>query len=274
MTNSTETFWDVDGVSLQTYAFNITTLGGDRLAPPGLRGDNLVVPAAPGRRFMPKVVDSRTITLGMWVIGANEDGSVPSSSSAKFDENFRKLRRLLWTPNREVILTKRFYVDGVLKTASAKAQFAGGLSPSMNQRARAVFTVDLFLADPYFYGAEQVQTLSTGSQTVSIDGDDMTRAVRFTVDGPRKNVKIRNSTLNVDVEYHGDLNTGDNVNISVKDFTSVTDPSGMDPFRSVGSIRHSGDPFWFLLQDGDNTVVVSSDTGIGPVTMAYQEVWL
>src|SRR5690606_8940570 len=131
-----------------------------------------------------------------------------------------------------------------------------------------------YLADPYFYGPEQVLSLSTGTQTVTIDGDDTTRAINFTIDGPRKNPKIRNNTLKVDVEYHGDLSTGDEVQIDVQGYTSVTDPSGLDPFRSVGSIRHTGDPSWFLLQPGDNSVVVSSDTGIGLVSLAYREVWL
>lgn len=275
MSNSTDTFWDVDGVSLQTLAWNIVTLGGDRLAPPTLRGSNLIIPSAPGSRWMPKVVDSRTITLGMWVIGANEDGTAPTGGTAqKFDANFRKLRQLLWTPNREITLTKRFYVDGVLKTAVAKAQYAGGLAPTMNGRGRAVFTVDLFLSDPYFYGPETTKTLANGSQTVTISGDDTTRAIKLTAHGSRKYPKVRNNTLNVDVEYHADLSASDTVLMDVKNYTSVTTPSGTPQFSSVGSIRHTGNPFWFLLQPGDNTVVVSSSTGTGTVTMVYQEVWL
>lgn len=273
---TTETFWSVDGVSLQTLAFNIVTLGGDRLAPPPVRGENLLVPAMPGRRWLPKVVDQNVITLGMWVIGAKEDGSMPTTQSGlrQFTDNWRKLRAMLWTPDRQVALSKRFWVDGVLKTATAQAQFSSGLAPTMNGPARAAFTVDLTLADPYFYGPEIITNLSTGAQTVTIAGDGKTRAVKFHVVGARKNVKIRNNTLNVDVEYHRDLSAGDVLDVDVMQYTSLTDPAGAAPYDTVGSIRHTGSEFWFLLQPGANIVTVSSDSGIGAVTMIHREVWL
>lgn len=275
MTNTTAEYWDVDGVSLQTFAFNIETIGGDRLAPPPLRGDDITIPGAPGDIWMPKMVASRTITLGMWVIGAEEDGSMPTGTAkAQFDENFRKLRQLLWTPNRQITLTKRFYVNGVLKTASAKAQFVSGLAPTMQGRTRGVFSVDLRLADPYFYGPEVNLPLANGSQTVTIDGDDITRAIKIHVDGPRVNVKVRNNTLDVDVEHISNLSLDDDLDIDVKAYTATTDPAAVPAFNSTGSIRHTGSPHWLLLQPGANTVVVSSTSGTGLVTLTYQEAWL
>ena len=276
MTNTTDTYWDVDGVSLQTLAFNIVTLGGDRLAPPPLRGGNVQVPYSPGQRWVPKQVDQRSISLGMWVIGAREDGSVPTTQLARrqFDDNWQKLRKLLWTPLREIVLTKRFYVSGVLKTAQAKAQFRSGLEPMMSGPARAQFTVDLALADPYFYSTEVSTPLSTGSQVVSVEGDDRTRKIKIHVVGPRTNVKIRNDTLGIDVEYHDALLTGDTLDIDVAAFTSSTDPDATAPFNSEGSIRATGDAFWLLLAPGDNTIIVSSDSGSGAVTLTHQAAWL
>lgn len=275
MSNSTETYWEVDGVSLQTFAFDIETLGGSRLAPPRLRGDDIVIPHAPGELWQPKQVDSRVISLGMWVIGTDEDGFAPTGNLYRqWDSNFRKLRQLLWTPRRQVTLTKRFYVGDELKTASAKAQFSSGIAPVMQGRARGTFTVDLLLSDPYFYGPEISVTLPNGSTTLEVEGDDVTSNISFHVEGARKNLKVRNSTLNVDFEYHADLNSLDEVDIDVKTFTSTTYPNGMPSYRSSGDIRHTGAPQWLLLEPGDNTLVVSSDTGIGPVTMTYQEAWL
>lgn len=274
--STTETFWAVDGVSLQTMAFNISTLGGDRLSPPPIRGENLLVPASVGRRWMPKMVDQNVITLGMWVTGAKEDGSMPTTQSTlrQFTDNWRKLRALLWTPGRQVTLSKCFWVNGVLKTASALAQFSSGISPTMSGPARAAFTVDLTLADPYFYGPEVITSLSTGTQTITIAGDDTTRAVKFHVVGSRNTVKIRNNSLNVDVEYHRDLSAGDVVDIDVQQFTCLTDPAGTAPYNTVGSIRHTGDAYWFMLQPGANILTVSSASGIGAVTMIHREVWL
>lgn len=274
MTNSTETYWEVDGISLQTMAFDIESMG-SRLTPPPLRGDDYTIPYAPGDVWMPKQVGARILPLDMWVIGVNEDGTAPTGVAAHtFDDNFRKLRQLLWTPNRQFVLTKRFYVGGVLKTASALGQYAGGLDPAMTGRTRGSFSVDIKLADPYFYGPPINTTLVTGTQNVTVDGDDTTRAIKIHVDGPRKNVKVRNATLNVDVQYFADLSSGDKLDIDVKAFSAVTDPAAMAPYNSTGKIRHTGDANWLLLRNGTNSLVVSSDTGIGAVIMTRQEVWL
>jgi hypothetical protein len=276
MTNSTEEFWDVDGVSLTTFAYNISSLGGDRLAPPPLRGSNLTVPHSPGRIYQQKMVDQNTITLGMWVIGAQPDGSAPVSGYAKqqFNKNFRMLRRMLFTPNREFTLTKRFYdEDGVLRTASAKAQYGGGLNPTMQGQARAVFTVDLVLADPYFYGTQLSQNLVTGTQNVNVLGDDNTRNIIFTLQGSRNRPKIRNNTLGIEFEYAADLSAGAQAVVDIRGYSSSTTPSGGSAFKSSGSILHSGAAAWFALAPGVNSITVSSTSGTGVITMQYQEAW-
>jgi hypothetical protein len=274
--NSTGTYWAVDGISLQTMAFDIQSTGGDRMAPPPLRGRDITVPYAPGDMHVPKQVGARTITLDMFVLGATEDGEIPPGTAAdQFDKNFRKLRRLLWTPNRRFTLTKRFRDDdGVLRTVTAQGQYAGGLSPAMTGRTRALFSVDIRLADPYFYGPEITKALVTGNNTVTVYGDDITRAVKLHVVGPRNKPKVRNATLNVTVEYNGDISSGDVLDVDVKNFSSVTDPAAIPPYSSTGKILHSGDAFWLVMQPGDNTLAVSSTSGIGGVTMTYQEVWL
>jgi hypothetical protein len=277
MTNSTTEYWDVDGVSLQTLAFDIESAGGDRMAPPELRGNDLVIPHRYGKMWLPKQVDSRIISLDMWVIGCDEDGNPPTGSAIReFDENFRKLRQLLWTPGRQFTLTKRFYVDGVLKTASALGQYAGGLKPNMTGRSRAAFNVDIELADPYFYSEAEVVNLNTSATplNVTVEGDAATRKIILDVNGPRENVNIRNNTMGIEVELHSDLNTDDVAEIDIDKYTSKTTPDGMAQFKSTGSIRHSGDASWLLLQPGVNAIEVTSDTGIGLVTMTYQAAWI
>ena len=276
MSNSNLDYWDVDGQSLNTYAFNITTIGGDRVAPPRLRGGNLTIPYAVGQTYMPKVVDQKTMTLAFWVIGADENGDIPTNRdmAAMYDTNYRKLRNLFWTPNREFVLTKRFYIDGVLKTASAKAQFSSGLVPTMNGRARAVFTVDFVLADPYFYTPIVSTTLTTGTVSLTVEGDDITRAITAEFAGARQFPKIKNNTLNVEFEYYLDLSSGDTAVVDVKKFKSTTTPSGVAAFTSSASIRHSGSPFWMELNPGVNSLTLSSLTGIGVVTLKHQAVWL
>lgn len=275
MTIPTAEYWDVDGVSLQTMAFDIETVGKSRLAPPPLRGSDDTVPYAPGDVWVQKQVDSRIISFDMWVIGVNEDGSAPTGPAARaFDDNFRKLRQLLWTPNRQILLTKRFYVGGVLKTATAKAQYSGGINPEMDGRARGHFTVDLKLTDPFFYGPETTVTLVTGTTNVTIGGDYDTRNLKVHVDGPRKNVVVKNNTLNVSLTNFYDLSTGDKVDIDVKAYSAVIDTTLLPPFTSSGYVRHAGDASWLLMRPGLNAMVVSSDSGSGAVKLTYQEAWL
>ena len=204
--------WMVDGVPLQTFAYNITTMGGSRMAPPPLRGTNVSVPFRPGSTWQPRIPDSRTVTLAMWIIGANTDGSIPEDRDLKFKfkRNWRELTKLLWKPKKELVLSKKIWIpetelvaanapfvmypeyQGYRQlTVEAKATFAGGLEPSMTGNARATFVVDLLLSDPYFYGAPVThkfdisKTVNGGVSTVEgrhlknlhILGDDATSKI-------------------------------------------------------------------------------------------------
>lgn len=175
MTNTTETFWDVNGISLQTMAFNISSLGGDRKSVPPVRGSNVLIPHHAGKEWVPKEVDERTQTLAMWVVGQNEDGTVDAEGKILFDRNLKKLQRLLWRPKEQLTITKRFWIlateltdagislvglpvddsgDYVLIEAVGEGEYVGGLTPDMHGQTMGRFTVDLKFADPFYYGAE------------------------------------------------------------------------------------------------------------------------
>lgn len=302
MTDTTKTFWDVDGESLQTYAQNITTLGGDRLTPPPVRGANLTVPFAPGEVWVPKVPDARTITLGMWISGANEDGTIPTSPgpNQKFMDNWRTLRRLLWRPRRQFTLTKRFWLPraelvaaGVdadalprngtyrLLSASAKGEFAGGLSPQMDGPGHAAFTVDIRLADPYFYSAQIERPFSvmagTGlpgpTQTIEVLGDDRTLAIGVEFEGPMASPKLTNHDWAVEFTYGIPVSDGIRAAVDVKDFQALHDLDGTT-YTSAGAVTHSGDAFWMFLEPGSNELELTATSGTGTATLTYQPVWL
>lgn len=153
MANYTDTYWDVDGTSLETYAWGIQQLVEAREAPPPLRGEDYVIPEAAGQLWVPKVPDSRVITLEMWVIGQDAAGNV--TDDAGWRANLRALRALLWVPDAQVTLTKRWRASGGgVDSASAEVQYAGGLTYEVEDRGLMVArtSVDLKLADPYFYG--------------------------------------------------------------------------------------------------------------------------
>src|SRR5215471_4058485 len=152
MSTTTE-FWDINGTSLHTLAWNIETLNG-RQRVPQLRGDDTRVPFRPGAIWRPKQPDSRVLTLAMWVLGCNVDGSAPvgESTRSQFNDNREALIKLFFSPDTQLQLTKRWLSNGTIKSGLALAELVSDMDNSMIGIDGAQFAVDLRLADPYFYG--------------------------------------------------------------------------------------------------------------------------
>lgn len=277
MVNTTETFWTADGVSLQTLAQNIETLGG-RDAPPPYRGEDITVPYSVGQTWVPKVPDSRIIPLGMWVRGATAAGLIPTGGSAQrdmYDDNWRALRNLLWAPGRQFDLGKKIKVDGLLKSVVARAEYNGGLETSMINRTAAKFAVDLKLADPYFYDTTYTNfTLAAGDQTITLPGDAPTTNLFLTIDGARTNVVVQNKTLNIQVEYIDTLAVGAKAELDIRNYSAKTTPVGTPTYKSTGKVRHSGAPQWLVLAPGANVINLTSTAGTGAVVLQGKGAWL
>lgn len=304
--NTTETYWDVDGQSLQTYAFNITTLGGDRQAPPPVRGSSQKVPYKVGTKFVPGTPDEKIITLGMWVQGSDENGVPPTDEHLKrmWDRNWRMLRRLLWTPRKQFTLTKRFWVlteeleaagldlealdlptegDWTLYSASARGTYAGGLSPTMNGQAHGIFTVDIKLNDPFFYSAEITIPFSmqTGgsfpgrTRNVEILGDDRTMAIELDFEGPLTSPSISNETepQTLYTRYANEVPDDESATIRVKEFNATHYPSG-EPFGVSGNVQHEGDLYWLYLEPGPVELKLAAQSGTGVAALRYRPAWI
>lgn len=302
--NSTETYWDVDGQSLQTYAFNITTLGGDRQAPPPVRRSSQRVPYMIGTRYTAGVPDEKTITLGMWVQGSDENGFPPTDEHLKrrWDRNWRMLRRLLWTPRRQFVLTKRFWllteeleaagadltglpVDGdwTLYSASARGTYAGGLSPTMQGQAHGIFTVDILLNDPFFYGPEISIPLTTSelegdpgpTVTVPILGDDRTMNIEVDFEGPLTSPSITNETEPqiLYLRYANEIPDDETATVRVMPFTATHYPSG-DPYGASGNVQHEGDLYWLYMEPGETTLTLEAQAGTGSAALRYRPAWV
>jgi hypothetical protein len=301
VTNTTETYWDVDGVSLQTYAHNIVTIGGDRAKPPPLRGEDIEIPFMPGDLFVPKVIGPNVITLGMWVTGADEDGNIPVDADMRieYDQNWRALRRLLFRRKAQMTLTKRFWVpeselteagmvvdelprlgDYRLLTASAKASYAGGLTPEMTGGTRANFTVDLKVNGGFFYSApiEVDFSIATGgvnpgpTRSIYVLGDDTTTAIGVEFEGPLTAAKIENETNGVWFRYNTAIADGIKASVEVHEFQARHDLDGTT-YKSRGYVQHDGDPFWLTLEPGDNDLKLTVTGGTGTAKMTYQPGW-
>ncbi len=161
MTVTTSEWWEINNPSLNatyyvlnTYAFNIATLTG-RLGIPPLRGENFQIDGKDGEFFVPKKVAPRTVSLGMWVVGSDENGDVDPDKVALFNENYIFLARLFHSPAQELNLRRRLtrLIGGTptVVTYHGKGQVTGGIAPEMTGRTRAVMVVDILMSDPWWY---------------------------------------------------------------------------------------------------------------------------
>lgn len=276
-------FWDVDGTSLQTYAYNIETWGstgaggGGRETPPPPRGANIVVLGRPGQQYQPKVPDSRVITISMWVIGANPDGTAPVDGDlrAAFEYNFKMLRNLLMRPYKQFQLTKRFreYGSTEVVTATALAEFSTGLDVQMTGELRGIFTVDLLLADPYFYepaiNTPQLSTL--GSTALDLTGDARSFKVTANFTGPIVNPKLSITGP----EYTCWAQLTDNINTGEVASLDSYNKRAIHGSKVVSTnVTHAGSSLWLFIEPGINTFILSALSGTGSATVSYQKAHL
>src|SRR3954468_3069066 len=248
MSNSSEEYWDINGTSLNQYCWSIKTIGGSRLAVPKLRGDNALYPFRDGRVFRAKQADSRVITLAMFVAGINPSTDKPESrQDIQFNDNWRALQQLFWSPNEQLTVTRRWWQNPnapVLRTATALCELAGTMDPTMTGRTRADFAVDLLLSDPYFYG-DEIETTIQANTTAVINnpGDiDIWSSITIELNGEMISPIISNTSLDPDVWFR--VNTAvvaDEINIDVGQFSVI---NSFDNSNLVGSVTHSGDRAW------------------------------
>lgn len=268
MVNTTETYWDAQGVSLNNFAWSIETLGG--MAIPTFRGEDILVPLRNGEVWVPKKFTSSTITLSMWIRGVpfNSGIGVVRETQQMYEERYNDLVRLLWTPGRQLALTKRFYDQGSLRIATAMAEFKGGLAPVKTGRTFGRCTVDLKIAEGLFFEQTyRTVPLVNGDNVITVPGNAPTTKIRVTANGARKNLRVRNKTLGVDFTYPRELLVGQTATFDI-DEAEVTDSSlTYDPSAVV---INSGDEQWLMLMPGENVINVSSTTGAGTVTLEYK----
>lgn len=254
--NTTDEFWDIDGVSLNTLAWNIETLGGGRLRVPSVRGENIEIDGRPGSIWVPKVSGPQLITLGMWVKDSNADGTIPAHGSQRraYNENWEALVALLFRPWELLSLTKRWYTQGILRSAIGLAEYVSGLEPAMIDPSSAKFTVDLNIPETYFFGpleSHPVDTVSVGAPatvTVNNKGQDMLYDMSISLPAGST---LTNSTLGISVTNNGAATA----TLDVLDFQV----SGVNP----GDIT-STDDYWMALKPGDNAMTGNATIDFKP----------
>jgi hypothetical protein len=280
MSNTTQEYWEIDGVSLNQFCWNITTFGGSRYSVPPKRGDNQKYPNKHGRAFRPKKADSRVITLQMWAIGISQDDEYVSDQELQFNDNWQALRTLLFNLDEEMTLTRRWRltVDGVptIVEGTAKCELASSLDLSMTGRTRGTFQVDLLLPDPFFYG-EEISVELEADETVVVNNPGDVAAyekmdIRF--DGELWTPRLINTTRDPAVWVRANtlVQPSTYVDVNVTNFSAF---KSFDSSNITGSIQHSGSKPYFVLWPGNNDVTLES-TGIstGSATLNFRPAYL
>lgn len=280
MANSVDTYWDINGVSLQTLAYNISTSGETLQAPPPLRGEDIIIPYNPGARIQPRMPDSRTLVFNMWVQGSDTDGRVPTSASlrAEYEKNLKTLRNLFWNGGNPVTITKRWrdYGSSTIQTASATAIYADGFAPSMTGAARATFAVEMFLPDPFFYGNEVTvpfAATATSTQNITVLGDYETNRLKFRFNGARNNMRLTNVTAAHYVNINRSITSGSNIEINPEAWTAIQNPT-TTPVNAIKDLTYFGHTFWLSLTPGAQILTLSSTTGTGSGVLTYRPRWV
>jgi hypothetical protein len=288
--NTTNEYWSYAGVSLQTFAYNIQTIGGDRIGVPTIRGTDITIPFRDGDTFMPKAAGPRVISLGMWVQGSDTDGNTTArGTEEEFDRNWARLRKLFWgSPRKQFPLSKTvsyWKADGtrVPVRVTAQASFSGGLSPTMTGRNRGRFTVDLLLTDPWFYpDVPLTKSVPVGSSwTIPAEqmGDDPTDNIRIFFRGT--SVSSPNVQLVANSEFPqsltmsllanlGGVSMGTQAEVYVKS-GYVYDRTNTRYLPSI--VYHTGAKAWMMLGTMDDQVLRVSSSGSGNNYVADFTVW-
>lgn len=281
----------VNGTSLYTLAYNVWTLAGRENIPPVV-GANVSIPYRDGEIWIPKTFDSRTLTLGMWVKGTDVNGNVPSQGTrAQFNTNLRTLKRL-FTPRVQIPITRTLVFTTGTETHTGLGEFfnpssagftsgGGGMGTDVMDlvpvtQSYGTFTIDLVMADPWWYGETQVTgtvSSSTPSIVVTNPGDVYNDHPVVTLTGPLSSgVMLSNTTsgmVPLNLWYNAAIASGSSVTVDCGAYTAF-DNNGNSV---VGNLLHSGSPKWMVAWAGANTFGISNygggSYGTGSIQVAF-----
>jgi len=260
MAVSTAETVSVDGVVLNTYAYNISTITG-RMTTPDLRTKNVEIPGRHGTlRVRNKKFQEGSFTLTMWVKGALSDGSVPTQKIQRrlFYENLDMLMQV-FTRRTGLINIQQVKPDGSVRQCDAEV-LAVITPESSAANPLAKFNVAFTLPNPFWRDVNPVTWASPAGLPVSeiltlqsfIGATAPMEDLQFTVTGKVSQFKLQalenGSPLELDcwVQYNAGVNSAATLTLDSSDW-GVSASSG-SPL--VSDITHSGSNFWLSLPPG------------------------
>jgi hypothetical protein len=263
--------WRFRGTDLSTYAVLVRRADGvDEF--PEVRGDNIVVPSTPGRRWARKRHDQKRVALALWVnsltaAGAGPGGGTTNATLAR--QNLDALYALFATNTPGALV--RVMPDGTERTAQAEVVAVGNIEDEAGHEAVGV-VVDFELADPYFYGAALAPSQATPTTPTNFNvthpGTVATHRQVLTFTGPISNPRLLNLTIDPTGSYFVEalvtVAPATTLVIDCARFTALN-----NGVNAIGSLRHSGGFEFFRLEPGVNSLRVTATAAGGSLAIAY-----
>lgn len=256
--------WTFGGVDLSSYAYLVMKIDGAEDLP-GTRGNNYTAPGFPGERFAAKVDEGKHFALGLFVHSLNAAGAWDvgiTSDEQQAQVNLDALRTLFGKRTATQALVHHL-PDGSSRTAQAEALSLKVSDPAGRQAFLAV--VDFYLPDPYFYGADVVDTAravptSPTDFTFTHPGSARGWKVALDILGPVASPRVTNLTNGCYLEVLVTVAGTTHLLVDAELMTATN-----DGVFAGGSVRHSGDALWLPIEPGANSLRVTG-TGLSAAT--------
>lgn len=250
MTNTTAELLTVDGVPLNTYAKNISTLAG-RLRSAQLRTANIQLPMRNGQLRVPrKWYDPVVLDLPMWVVGCDDNGNVPSGSNARieFFKRIDELASLFASP--DLLTVRHTLPDGSIRECMAEMLQALDFSTSA-VTPKGLFDVQLTVPDAFWRDiADKTNSITNPTLPylfnlpnfagATAPMDDLTITITGPVTNPRVEAYRNGAALGIPVwfQYTGTIASGQTLIVNCATWAlSGTSAPVYSNFTHVGDAR-------------------------------------
>ena len=252
--------WTLNGFSLSSRGKWDVEAVLEGIGIPKFRGSDLRVPFQHGNRWIKKRFDSRKVVLSMWIKGTDRPD---------LDQNIDAFLTAIGKPGLHTLV--RTMRSG--ETRQAQGELCAEIHFVRKNPGYAKFALELELPDPFFYGTEKTTDVRTVSASPLVwthanAGSALATAMVITLEGPLSNPVLRNRNNGVWIQYVGTIASGKAVVLDTKCFTCMQDEDNM-----ISIVKHGGDTYWMILDAGDNSMELETDTIGGKVTLAYYPVF-
>lgn len=248
--------WSFNGFSLSSRGKWDVESAIEGIGIPKFRGNDLRVPFQHGNRWIKKRFDSRKVVLSMWIKGTDR---------ADLDNNIDSFLTAIGKPGLHTL--SRTLRSG--ETRLAQAELCSEIQFVRKNPGYAKFALELELPDPFFYGTEKTADVRTGSISPIIwthvnAGSAPATYMVITLEGPLSNPILRNKNNGVWIQYVGTIASGQVVVLDTKYYTCLQGDQNM-----ISIVKHGGDAYWMILDAGENSMELVTDTVGGQVTLEY-----